>query len=58
MVPFQVWDPNGTLIGKIFLGSTVANMIFTGNGTMVILAGTKLIFVKFNAEGQDLPNLT
>jgi len=54
----QVWDPSGTLIGKIFLGTTSANMIFTGNGTMIVLAETKLFFINFNAEGQDLSDLT
>jgi len=54
----QVWDPTGTLIGKIFLGTTSANMAFTGNGTMVIMAETQVFFVEFNAEGQDLAGLT
>jgi len=54
----QIWDPTGNLIGKIFLGTTSANMAFTGNGTMIVMAETKVFFVNFNAEGQDLPGLT
>jgi gluconolactonase len=44
----QIWDPTGTLIGKIFLGTTSANMAFTGEGTMVVLAERELYFVQFD----------
>lgn len=54
----EIWDPTGMLIGKIFLGTLSANMIFTGKGTMVICAETELFFVEFDAEGQDLAGLT
>ncbi|KAF8234530.1 D-lactonohydrolase-like protein [Tricholoma matsutake] len=38
----QVWNKEGTLIGKFFLGTTSANMIFAGPGRLVILAETKI----------------
>ncbi|KAF8990431.1 hypothetical protein BDQ17DRAFT_369019 [Cyathus striatus] len=49
----QVWNSNGILIGKIFVGSTVANMAFTGKGLLLILAGNSIFAASINAE----PNL-
>lgn len=49
----QVWNPAGTLIGKIFLGTTSANFRFAGKGRMVIAAETKLYYVELAAEGVD-----
>jgi len=48
-----VWNPAGTLIGKIFLGTTSANFRFAGKGRMVIAAETKLYYVELAAEGVD-----
>lgn len=42
----HVWNPSGTLIGKIFLGETSANFNFAGNGGMVICAETNLYYAK------------
>jgi len=53
----QVWNSAGKLIGKIFVGSVSSNFIFTGMGTMAVLAETKIFFVKFAAEGQNLQAL-
>jgi len=49
----QVWNKEGILIGKIFLGSTSANFRFAGKGRMVIAAETKLYYVELAAEGAD-----
>ena len=50
----QVWNPEGTLLGKIFLNTTSANLVFAGKGRLVILAETKIYLAKINAEGLDL----
>lgn len=46
----QVWNPEGTLIGKFFLGTTSSNMIFAGN-RLVIMAETMIVFAQIAAEG-------
>ncbi|ERF72942.1 hypothetical protein EPUS_05023 [Endocarpon pusillum Z07020] len=52
----QVWNPSGTLLGKIFLGSVAANFRFAGKGRMVILAQTQLYYATLAAEGADPVN--
>ncbi|KAJ9499454.1 hypothetical protein LTR99_009622 [Exophiala xenobiotica] len=47
----HVWNPSGTLLGKIFLGTTSANFNFAGKGRMVICAETELFYVTLAAEG-------
>lgn len=47
----QVWNPSGTLLGKIFLGTTSANFNFAGKGGMVICAETELYYASIAAEG-------
>lgn len=47
----HVWDPSGTLLGKIFVGETSANFAFAGRGRMVVCAETRLYFVTLGAEG-------
>ncbi|EPE10888.1 evolved d-pantonohydrolase [Ophiostoma piceae UAMH 11346] len=47
----HVWNPSGTLIGKIFLGTGAANFQFAGKGRMVICAETELYYVTLAAEG-------
>ncbi|KAJ8129431.1 hypothetical protein O1611_g4202 [Lasiodiplodia mahajangana] len=42
----HVYNPSGTLIGKIFLGETSANFNFAGDGGMVICAETSLFYAK------------
>ncbi|KAJ7040712.1 D-lactonohydrolase-like protein [Mycena alexandri] len=49
----QVWNSAGDLIGKIFLGTTSANMAFAGPGRLVIMAETKI----FLAEIATSPSL-
>ncbi|KII85411.1 hypothetical protein PLICRDRAFT_115744 [Plicaturopsis crispa FD-325 SS-3] len=50
----QVWNPEGTLIGKFFLGTTSANMAFAGPGRLVILAETNVYLARIAANGFDL----
>jgi gluconolactonase len=49
-----VWNPKGLLIGKIFLGTTSANMVFAGKGRLVLLAETKIYLATIAAEGINL----
>ncbi|KAI0129442.1 D-lactonohydrolase [Xylariales sp. AK1849] len=50
----QVWNPSGTLIGKIYLGTTSANFQFAGDGRMVIMAETKLFYATLAASGTQI----
>jgi gluconolactonase len=49
----QVWNPSGTLIGKIYLGRFAANFRFAGQGRMVIAAQTELFYATLAAAGSD-----
>ncbi|KAI1815465.1 lactonohydrolase [Poronia punctata] len=42
----NVWNPAGTLLGKIFIGETSANFNFAGEGGLVIAAETNLYYAK------------
>ncbi|KAJ6598463.1 calcium-dependent phosphotriesterase, partial [Mycena vulgaris] len=46
----QVWNDEGTLIGKFFLGTTSANMVFAGKGRLVIMAETKIFLAQIAAS--------
>ncbi|EMD32368.1 hypothetical protein CERSUDRAFT_108812 [Gelatoporia subvermispora B] len=50
----HVWSPDGTLIGKFFLGTVTANMIFAGKGRLVIMGETAVYLAQIAAEGFDL----
>ncbi|THG95123.1 hypothetical protein EW026_g6471 [Hermanssonia centrifuga] len=50
----EVWNSQGTLIGKFFLGSSSSEMLFIGNGRLIILAETKIYMVSLAAEGLDV----
>ncbi|KAH7890432.1 hypothetical protein F5I97DRAFT_1933750 [Phlebopus sp. FC_14] len=52
----EVYDPKGTLIGKFFLNSTSAQMIFTKSG-LVILDEEAMYFANIQAQGTDLVTL-
>lgn len=52
----HVWNPQGTLIGKIYTGETCANFQFTRDG-IVILAETHLWYAKLAAKGDCIPGL-
>ncbi|KAF8880549.1 D-lactonohydrolase-like protein [Infundibulicybe gibba] len=46
----QVWNDEGTLLGKFFVGSTSANMVFAGDGRLVIMAETKIFLAHIAAK--------
>ncbi|KAJ2926444.1 hypothetical protein H1R20_g10650, partial [Candolleomyces eurysporus] len=46
----NVWNSQGTLLGKFFINSTSANMAFAGDGRLVILAETKIFLAKIAAK--------
>jgi gluconolactonase len=46
----HVWNPEGLLIGKMFVGSTVANFNFARGGVWV-LAEERLFFANIRARG-------
>ncbi|KAJ3477050.1 hypothetical protein NLI96_g10728 [Meripilus lineatus] len=50
----HVWNPEGTLIGKFFLGSLSANMAFAGKGRLVIMAETNVYLAEIAAGGINL----
>ncbi|KAG6883719.1 hypothetical protein C0992_008006, partial [Termitomyces sp. T32_za158] len=47
----QVWNDEGTLLGKFFLGMTSANLVFATDGRLVILAETKIFVADIAAKG-------
>ncbi|GJJ09216.1 hypothetical protein Clacol_003438 [Clathrus columnatus] len=46
----QVFNPDGILLGKIFIDTVTSNHVFAGPGRMVILAETKVFLVEFAAS--------
>lgn len=50
----HVWNPSGTLLGKIFLGETSANFQFAGDGRMVIGAETHLYYATLASKGAPI----
>ncbi|KAF5391037.1 hypothetical protein D9757_003954 [Collybiopsis confluens] len=50
----QVFAPDGTLLGKFFLGMSSAEMIFAGDGRLVILGETKMYLAKIAAKSVSL----
>ncbi|TFK32984.1 D-lactonohydrolase-like protein [Crucibulum laeve] len=46
----QIWNNEGVLLGKIFMGTTVVNMVFAGDGRLVMLTGSKVYLAKIAAE--------
>lgn len=53
ILKIKVWNSEGTLLGKFFLETTSANMVFAGNGRLVIMAETKIFVAKIAA--QEIP---
>ena len=45
-----MWNAQGTLIGKFFLGTTSANLVFAGDGRLVIMAETAIYFGEIAAK--------
>ncbi|KAJ7355717.1 D-lactonohydrolase-like protein, partial [Mycena albidolilacea] len=50
----EVFDPKGTLLGKIFLGVGSSNMIFAGAKRLIIMADTRVFLAEIAAEGASL----
>ncbi|KAF7416130.1 hypothetical protein PC9H_002390 [Pleurotus ostreatus] len=50
----QVWNPEGTLLGKFFVGTRTSNMVFAGSGRLVMLSQTKLFLAGINAGNINL----
>ncbi|KAJ7746804.1 D-lactonohydrolase-like protein [Mycena maculata] len=50
----EIFNPNGTLLGKVFLGFGSANMVFAGANRLLILADTKIFLPEIAAEGVNL----
>ncbi|KDQ22640.1 hypothetical protein PLEOSDRAFT_36911, partial [Pleurotus ostreatus PC15] len=50
----QVWNPEGTLLGKFFVGTRTSNMVFAGSGRLVMLSQTKLFLARINAGNINL----
>ncbi|PPQ81856.1 hypothetical protein CVT25_013456 [Psilocybe cyanescens] len=46
----QVFRKDGVLLGKVFLGTNVANMAFAGDGRLVILAGSAIFLAQIEAK--------
>ncbi|KAH8088927.1 calcium-dependent phosphotriesterase [Cristinia sonorae] len=50
----KVFAPDGTLLGKFFIGTTSANMAFAGKGRLVILGETSIFLAEIAASGFNL----
>ncbi|KAH9475556.1 Lactonohydrolase oryL [Psilocybe cubensis] len=46
----QIFRKDGVLLGKIFIGSDVANMAFAGDGKLIILGNTRIFLAQINAK--------
>ncbi|KAI1792328.1 calcium-dependent phosphotriesterase [Ganoderma leucocontextum] len=45
-----IWNSEGTLLGKFFLGTTSANLVFAGDGRLVILVETAIFLAEITAK--------
>ncbi|KAL6302943.1 calcium-dependent phosphotriesterase [Sparassis latifolia] len=50
----HVWNEEGMLLGKFFLGTASANIAFAGKGRLVILAETEIFLAQIAADGVDV----
>ncbi|KAF8892865.1 calcium-dependent phosphotriesterase [Mucidula mucida] len=52
----QVWNPEGKLLGKFYLGKGSSNFAFAGQGRVVLLSETEIYYaqVDTSVEGVDL----
>ena len=46
----QVWNSQGTLCGKFFLGTVSANLVLAADSWLVVLAGTAAFFANIAAK--------
>ncbi|PFH47566.1 hypothetical protein AMATHDRAFT_50207 [Amanita thiersii Skay4041] len=51
----HVWNNNGDLLGKIFIGNVTANFVFAGDGRLVMLSETKIFVAHIAAKGNPPP---
>ena len=47
---WQVWNSEGTLLGKFFLGTVAPTMAFAGDGRLLILADTAIFLANIAAK--------
>ena len=50
----QVWNSDGVLLGKFFIGTVSSNMAFAGPGRLAIMAETKVFLANIAAEGEKI----
>lgn len=50
----HVWNRDGILIGKFFVGKVSCNLVFAGDGNLVILAGDQVFLAEVAAGGINL----
>ncbi|PPQ96414.1 hypothetical protein CVT26_005093 [Gymnopilus dilepis] len=46
----QIFRQDGVLLGKVFIGSDVANMAFAGDGNLIVLANTSVFLARIAAK--------
>ncbi|KAJ7173626.1 D-lactonohydrolase-like protein [Mycena filopes] len=51
----HVFDPKGTLLGKIFLGVSSSNMVFAGAKRLILMEDTKIYLAEIAATGRSPP---
>ena len=49
-----MWNSEGTLIGKFFLGTLSANLVFAGDGRLVIMAETAVYLAEIAAKANKV----
>lgn len=50
----QVWDLDGTLLGKIFTGKTCGKFAFAGPGKIVMLAETEVYLAEISPDAEGV----
>ncbi|KAI0643990.1 D-lactonohydrolase-like protein [Trametes meyenii] len=50
----HVWNPEGALLGKFFVGATSANLVFAGDHRLVIMAETAIYLAELAAKANKL----
>ncbi|KAJ7777347.1 D-lactonohydrolase-like protein [Mycena metata] len=50
----HIFNPQGTLLGKIFIGVSSSNMVFAGAKRLLLMADTKIYLAEIAATGQSL----
>lgn len=52
----HVWLPTGALLGKIFVGETIGNLVFCDSGRLVFQSGERMYLARLadHVDGPDL----